>query len=113
MSNMPNAYNEFQESVKNEEVICAQITRGLWSQEFQKLQIVTYRLSVGHSPKEYADFLSKLDFTYDTNCHECINGFVWLTEDSWIEITTDNDGYLYQSATWTKRTKPKIPKGLL
>ena len=114
MRQKPNALTEFKEAISGEQVICANLSRGLWSQVLKKISFIKIPLRIGYSPENYNEFLSRLNFAYDTNCHECINGLIWLTEDSWIEVTTDDDGYLLNtSARWQKRTKPAIPKELL
>lgn len=100
MSDNTNAKQEFVEHTEatNSAVKCAQITKDYYEPEF------TIDLKVGHTLAEYAEFLEKLDFSYDSGYGgQMLYGTIWYDDGTWSE-RGEYDG----SEWWEHRTVPPI-----
>ena len=96
---MRNARREFEEYVRGEEIICANIYIELGN--FDPIY-----LRKGYSGEEYEEFLRKLDVEYDVDDNfRNLNGTIWLINDEWIERTE-----CYGFEEWRKTSKPIIPE---
>ncbi len=61
-------------------------------------------LPVGFALEDFNNAMEELNFEYDdNNDDELISGFVWLTNNAWLE-RADYDGISW----WEKRQRPQI-----
>ena len=104
---MANAKEEFLHMVKNETVLCAEISyQDCWEHESPGSQ---HTLKKGYTKAEYDAFLSKLDFEYhDGYGAQYVFGYVWLTNGVWMD-RGEYDG----SEWWQHHICPVVPKSLL
>ena len=66
-------------------------------------------LKVGHTRKDYEEFLKLLDFSYNAGYGtQELYGFIWLVNGAWAE-RAEYDG----SEWWEYKSIPVIPKDLL
>ena len=66
-------------------------------------------LKVGHTKKDYEEFLKLLDFSYNAGYGtQELYGFIWLVNGAWAE-RAEYDG----SEWWEYKSIPVIPKDLL
>ena len=108
---MTNAKEELLLTLKNKKcsIKCAYIKRdmGYWDDKDNYISAQPFVLREGYTPEEYEEFLTKLDFNYDSGYGmQEILGTVWLMEEhTWLE-RGEYDG----SEWWEHITKPEIPE---
>ena len=96
-----NAKEEFENHVKDKQVMCAEI---IYSPYFVR-DSKEYYLKVGFTVNEYFEFLESLDFEYDNGFGtQEIYGNIWYKDGTW-STREDYDG----SEWWEYRLVPKIP----
>lgn len=77
---MINAKEEFLKHVGTRTILCADVSQEDWSGKRE----AEYKLKVGHTPSDYAHFLSGLDFTYDNGYgRQELFGTIWYTDGTW------------------------------
>jgi hypothetical protein len=97
-----NAREEFIIDTKEHTVLCAEITLKKGSDWAE------IKLKVGHTEKEYEDFLKALDYEYDSGYGgQELSGCVWLEGGAWLE-RGEYDG----SEWWEYKSTPQIPDNL-
>lgn len=102
-----NAKEELIEILKDKaRVKCAIIKHGsMWGRDENKS---TFTLKCNYSGGEYEEFLSKLDFLYDSGYGgQELDGTVWLEDNTWLE-RGEYDG----SEWWNHKVLPEIPEDL-
>lgn len=104
MSNT-NAKEEFIEEIEDRTVLCSAIQYGYnYYEEGRK----AFSLPVGFSPDQYNDFLSSLDFEYDSGYGgQELHGLIWYQDGTWSE-RGEYDG----SEWWDYKARPDIPATL-
>jgi len=116
---MPNAKQELLEKLDaikrlyNADIICASIVHATmesyFSNDEEDVETPAIRLKKGHTEAEYNEFLSKLDFDYDSGYGaQYVFGYVWLTEGVWM-TRGEYDG----SEWWEWHKYPQISEELL
>jgi hypothetical protein len=118
MFTMTNAKIEFMRMVETEatKVKCVWImteNRGrVWSEEGswgwseEDIAPSAIILKEGYTEEEYNDFLSKLDFEYDSGYGiQVLDGTIWMQDGTWFD-RGEYDG----SEWWAKRECPPIPQ---
>ena len=104
-----NARDELIQHIKQRTIKCATIGQEEDSYRLEPGE-KAYRvlLPVGHTPKQYAQFLEQLNFIYDSGFGgQNLYGTVWYTDGSWSE-RGEYDG----SEWWDHRELPAIPEEL-
>jgi len=105
-----NAKEEFLQHTKGKEILCATITIGTnyFFDEDDEDERLKANLEVAHSPKEYLEFLSKIDQKYDSGYGgQQLFGTIWYRDGNWSE-RGEYDG----SEWWDYKTCPPIPEKL-
>lgn len=101
-----NAREELLRILDNAQVKCASISYGNDYPEDESIKII---LKINYTKKDYIDFMSKLDFSYDNGFGgQNLFGTVWLEDGSWLE-RGEYDG----SEWWEHKILPPIPKECL
>lgn len=101
-----NAKEEFVKHVGDKSVLCARITLGsdYWEEDERK----TFSLKTNYSNPAYHEFLSSLDFDYDSGYGgQELYGTIWYTDGTWSE-RCEYDG----SEWWEYKRLPEIPDEL-
>jgi hypothetical protein len=109
MAKNTNAKQEFLNHISNHvsNVICATIQKG---DDYDDDEIIqrTFDLTTGYTEEEWNDFLSKLDFEYDSGY-----GGQNLFATIWFEDGTWSDRGEYDGSEWYEHHKcPDIPSEL-
>ncbi len=118
MFTMTNAKIEFERMIESEEskVKCVWImteNRGrVWSEEGswgwseEDTAPSAIILKEGYTEEEYNEFLSQLDFEYDSGYGmQVLDGTIWMQDGTWID-RGEYDG----SEWWVKRECPPVPQ---
>lgn len=101
---MTNARQEFLEHIKGNIVMCVK----LWQESFLGDVGDVYLLKVGFSEKEYQDFLSRIDFDYDSEYgSQSLYGNIWYLDGTYSG-RDEYDG----SEWWEHYKTPEIPEEL-
>lgn len=103
---MTNAKKELLDVIGDKLILkCATIKDGEdWEEETD-----TIILKLGYSEQEYLDFLTNLDFSYDSGYGgQNLFGTVWLTDGTWLS-RGEYDG----SEWWEHNIIPEIPQECL
>ena len=95
-----NAKEEFLDVIKNDEIVCAKISRGRYKDDDDYKFIV---LKKGHTKKDLDKFLTELDFIYDGGFGgQELFGIIWCKNGVWF------DRYEYDgSECWDRHKYPK------
>ena len=102
---MRNCKVEFQETVANNILVCAEVSQG--ERYYDNSNV--YLLPIGFNHVQYKEFLDKLDFEYDAGYgFQHIYGTIWFENGTWAE-REEYDG----SEWWSIYRYPEIPKELL
>jgi hypothetical protein len=100
---MKNAKKELIKDLKdnfNSIILCADITY-----EPDYGSEVHFRLPIGYTGEQLAEFLDKLDFDYNNGYgRQQVFGYVWLQDNCWLE-RSEYDG----SEWWDFKDTPLIP----
>ena len=104
---MANAKEEFLHMVKNQSVLCAEISyRDCWEHDSPGTQ---HTLPVTYTEEEYNSFVDSLDFEYDHGYGgQELFGTVWFKDGTWAD-RGEYDG----SEWWEHHVCPVVPKLLL
>lgn len=102
-----NAKDEFLDKIKNKHsVSCAYIK---FDRYWDEKKVKVFKLKPGYTEEDYNAFLKSLDFEYDDGYgSQELYGYVWFTNDSWLE-RHEYDG----SECWHFKKTPELPKELL
>lgn len=102
---MTNAKEEFLEEVKGKELLCAEIR---YEMSYDERDFQWFSLKRNYSEKDYKEFLSLLDFTYDDGYGgQELFGTIWYKDGTWSD-RGEYDG----SEWWEYRKVPEIPARL-
>lgn len=97
-----NAKGEFVDHVQGKRVVCAEITKGYYDQEFLAA------LRAGYNNEDYIEFLDKLDFGYDCGYGgQELYGTIWYADGTWSS-RGEYDGREW----WEHNECPVIPENL-
>lgn len=104
---MANAKEEFLHMVRNQSVLCAEISyRDCWEHDSPGSQ---HSLPVTYTEEEYNAFIESLDFEYDHGYGgQELFGTVWFNDGTWAD-RGEYDG----SEWWQHHICPVVPKSLL
>ena len=111
-----NAKEEFIEHIENRVVKCATLSKGdYWN--YADEVIPSYDLKVGHTEKDYKEFLKKIDYEYDDGFGgQNIKGaIIWYIKGAiiWYEDGTWSERDEYDGAEWWNYVStPIIPESL-
>ena len=105
---MSNAKNELIEILVNKpKVKCAKITKG--EKRYEDDIVDEYILKIGHTQKDYENFLNKLDFNYDSGYGgQNVFGVLWFEDGTWLD-RGEYDG----SEWWQYQKSPGITDDLI
>lgn len=94
-----NCMEEFLEETEGRDILCAKIDCGDLSAE----------LRVGYSKEEYAAFLKRINYEYDSGFgQQEVFGFIWYKGGTWSE-RAEYDG----SEWWAYKSCPEIPAAMI
>lgn len=86
-------------------VLCAQIQKGEDWGDDEELEKRTFILTTGYTNEDFIEFLSKLDFLYDSGYGgQELFGTIWFEDGTWSE-RGEYDG----SEWWEYHQCPEIP----
>jgi hypothetical protein len=104
---MANAKEEFLHMVRNQTVLCAEISyRDCWEHDSPGSK---HTLPVTYTEEEYNEFVNSLDFEYDHGYGgQELFGTVWFNDGTWAD-RGEYDG----SEWWQHHICPVVPKSLL
>ncbi len=104
---MANAKEEFLSMVKNQAVLCAEISyQDCWE---HKKPGSEHKLPVAYTEEQYNSFIESLDFEYDDGYGgQELFGTVWFKDGTWAD-RGEYDG----SEWWQHHICPVVPKSLL
>lgn len=105
---MANAKEEFLHMVKNQSVLCAEISyQNCWDDSDKPAS--EHNLPVGYTEEEYNSFVDSLDFEYDNGYGgQELFGTVWFKDGTWAD-RGEYDG----SEWWQYHICPDVPESLL
>lgn len=93
--------------IKSRKVLCASIQKGDYGDDDEDLKN-TFVLTTGYTEEDWNDFLSKLDFMYDSGFgSQNLFGTIWYTDETWSS-RWEYDG----SEGWEYNFCPEIPDGV-
>lgn len=102
---MRNAKKEFVKDVGDRKVLCADIE---YMPDYFTVE-KSVRLRLNYTDQEYTNFLTALDFEYNSGWGgQELYGIVWFADNSWLE-RYEYDG----SEEWVHATRPEIPDFLM
>lgn len=104
---MANCRKDFLDEVQGEEVLCAIIYHGdpEWIEDAADTAAL---LKKGYSPEDFADFLNKIGYNYDSGFGgQEVFGTIWYRDGTWSE-RGEYDG----SEWWVHKVCPDIPEEL-
>lgn len=107
MAKNTNAKDEFLRHISNREVLCAQIQKG---EDYgdDNNQPSVFNLTTGWTKEDWNQFLSDLDFEYDSGYGgQNLFGTIWYVDGTW------SDRGEYDGSEWYEyHICPQIPKEL-
>ena len=90
------------------QVLCASIQKGDDYGDDEEIIERTFILTTGYSEEDWNEFLSKLDFIYDSGYGgQELFGTIWYTDGTWSE-RGEYDG----SEWWSYQSCPEIPENV-
>jgi len=100
-----NAQIEFNSFIVGKpDVICAYVHDIGWYYD-DEAQPARIELPLGYTDEQYAEFMRKLDFTYDDGYgSQQLDGVIWFKDGSWGD-RGEYDG----SEWWQHQTRPNVP----
>lgn len=100
------AREELVRAVGKDKILCAKIFVDPFQSDPEDIKHML--LKVGHTPEELEEFLTKLEFEYDSGYGlQVLHGTVWLEGGSWLE-RGEYDG----SEWWEYKKYPEIDEDL-
>jgi len=105
MAKNRNAKYEFLSHISNREVLCAQIQKG---EDYGDDTNFEFNLTTGWTKEDWDQFLSDLDFEYDSGYGgQNLFGTIWYVDGTW------SDRGEYDGSEWYEyHICPQIPKEL-
>lgn len=101
---MRNAKGEFLNHISNRGILCAQIQKG----DDYGDDVMTFNLTTGWTNEDWNQFLSDLDFEYDSGYGgQELFGTIWYVDGTWSD-RGEYDG----SEWWQHHVCPDIPTEL-
>ena len=100
-----NAATEFNNFIVGKpEVICAYVQDiGYYYDDDEQPEKIC--LPLGHTIEQYAEFMQKLEFTYNSGYgSQQLDGVIWFKDGSWAD-RGEYDG----SEWWQHQTRPNVP----
>lgn len=92
----------------NAQLLCCEIIKGDYHESDDESEKFTYRLTTGFTKEEYDEFLTKLDFNYDSGYgSQNLFGIIWYKDGTWSERGE------YDGSEWYQYQRcPEIPINL-
>jgi hypothetical protein len=110
MAKNTNAKNEFLNHIKSigVDILCATIQKGDDFSDDEEVVQRTFNLTTGYTNEDWNEFLSKLDFMYDSGWgSQLIFGIIWFKDGTW------SDRGEYDGSEWYEHHRcPDIPTEL-